>query len=197
VKKKRSRKIAAAEPDGRVQRSKKAVLAAAHQLLTEAGLGGVTVDEVSKRSGVAKTTIYRHWPSRSELLLEACSQMGTRPQAPDTGSFRGDLEMLVKFLAHQLRTAAWVTAAPSIVDAAERDDDLAKIQAEIHCQMRSPFQTVVERAQQRGELSRDVDPSHVVAAIFGPMYYRRWFSREPLNEAFMKSVVERIAGGSV
>jgi AcrR family transcriptional regulator len=191
VKRKQPAKPAPVEADERVQRSKKAVLTATYQLLSEAGFSGVSVDAVSKRSGVAKTTIYRHWPSRSALLLDACSNMGSRPQAPDTGSLKGDLELLVKHTAHQLRTAAWATVAPSIIDAAERDQELANVQARTHSGVRSPFQTVIERAQQRGELSRDLDPSHVIAAIFGPLFYRRWFSREPLDEAFTKSVVER------
>src|SRR5207245_6965322 len=85
VTKKRPGKPAAQlpEPDERVLRSKRAVLAATHQLMTELGLAGVSVDEVSKRSGVAKTTIYRHWASRSALLLDACSSLSARPQAPD------------------------------------------------------------------------------------------------------------------
>jgi AcrR family transcriptional regulator len=195
VKKKRSRKPTPFETDERVQRSKKAVLAATYRLLSEAGLSGVSVDAVSERSGVAKTTIYRHWPSRSALLLDACSNMGSKPQAPDTGSFKGDLEVLIKYLAHQLRTAAWATVAPSIIDAAERDQELAKIQARIHSEMRAPFCTVVERARQKGELSRNLDSSHVVAAILGPLFYRRWLSREPLDEAFTNAIVERATSG--
>jgi len=191
VKRKQPAKPAPVERDERVQHSKKAVLMATYKLLSEAGLSGVSVDAVSKRSGVAKTTIYRHWPSRSALLLDACSNMGSRPQAPDTGSLKGDLELLVKHTAQQLRTAPWATVAPSIIDAAERDQELANVHARTHSGVRTPFQTVIERAQQRGELSRDLDPSHVIAAIFGPLFYRRWFSREPLDEAFTKSVVER------
>jgi hypothetical protein len=116
--------------------------------------------------------------------------MGSKPQTPDTGSFKGDLEMLIKHVAQQLRTAKWATVAPSIMDAAERDEDLAKVQARIHSEMMSPFRAVVERAQHRGELPRALDPSHVVAAILGPLFYRRWLSREPLDEAFAKAVVE-------
>ena len=55
--------------------------------------GGVSVDEVCRRSGVAKTTIYRHWPSRESLLLDTCSQLSTRPPVPDTGKLRTDLSL--------------------------------------------------------------------------------------------------------
>src|SRR6266481_1217839 len=85
--------------DERVIRSKEAVLAATHELLFEAGLGGVTVDEVSRRSKVAKTTIYRHWSTRTALLLDACSKMGTKSEVPDTGSLKGDITVLAMDIA--------------------------------------------------------------------------------------------------
>lgn len=188
---KRGVKIARNEPDYRVQRSKEAVLAATHELLSESGLAGVSVDAVSERSGVAKTTIYRHWPSRSALLLDACSQMSSRPQAPDTGSLKSDLEMMTAQVAQRLRTANWATVLPSIIDAAERDPDLAGLQARLHGEMRAAFRTIVERAQEKGELPRRVDSSEVIAAILGPLFYRRWFSRETLDERFVKAVVKR------
>src|SRR5579871_5184723 len=87
------------EPDERVARSKRVVLAAAHELLTESGLSGVSVDEVSRRSGVAKTTIYRHWPSREALLLDACSQLGPHFDVPDAGTFPNDVRALAQRVA--------------------------------------------------------------------------------------------------
>ena len=189
--KKQSSKPDHQETDERVRRSKEAVLAATNELLSEAGFGGVSVDAVSKRSGVAKTTIYRHWPSRTALLLEACSRLGSRPETPDTGSVRGDLTVLATYLAHQLRSARWATVLPSVIDAAERDPDVAQLQSRLHTGFLTPFRTVVERAQERGELPRSQDPSEVVAAIAGPLFFRRWFSREALNEEFVSRVVER------
>src|SRR5580765_2309837 len=89
--------------DERLRRSKDDVrsstLAATYELLTEVGLSGLSVDEVSRRSGVAKTTIYRHWPERSTLLLEACMQFSPRMQTPNTGSLKGDLEALALTMA--------------------------------------------------------------------------------------------------
>lgn len=190
-KKQKKGAAAAARPDGRVLRSKKAVLAAAHQLLSEGGLGGVSVDAVSERSGVAKTTIYRHWPSRTALLLDACSTLTARPQPPDTGTLRGDLETMALYLAARLQTAGWAKVLPSIIDAAERDPKLAKLQATLHGEMRGAFRVIVERGQQRGEADRAIDPAELIAAVVGPLYYRRWFSRETLDEKFVRGVVDR------
>jgi AcrR family transcriptional regulator len=179
------------EMDDRVERSKSAVLATTYELLTKSGLSGVSVDEVSRRSGVAKTTIYRHWPSREALLLDACAQASSiKPQDPDTGSLKGDLELLARDIAARLEQP-WSSMLPSIIDAAERDKELASLQSRIHAQTREAFVTVIERAQERGELPRSQDPRELVALIFGPLLYRRFFSREGLDEGFAQRVVER------
>jgi AcrR family transcriptional regulator len=191
MKKIRPRRKKAAATDQRVLHSKKAVLAATYELLSMEGLGGVTVDAVSKRSGVAKTTVYRHWPSRTVLLLDACSQMGTKAQPPDTGSLKNDLETLTAQVAGRLPTAPWTRIMPSVIDAAERDSKLAALQKRIHAEMRGAFQSVIEGAQQKGEISASLDPAEIIAAILGPLFYRRWFSREPLNDHFVKNVVTR------
>ncbi len=181
--------------DVRVQRSKAAVLAQTYELLSAGGIGGVSIDEVSRRSGVSKTTIYRHWPSRAALLVEACSTIGSAPPVPDTGSFGGDLVALTEALAEQLRSARWAAVLPSIVDAAEREPELAGIHAELHARLMAPFGVVTERARARGELAADDrGPADVTAAVAGPLFYRRWFSREPLDAAFVARVVEDALG---
>jgi len=182
--------------DERVRRSKKAVLTATFQLLSETGLSGVTIDAVSRRSRVAKTTIYRHWPSRTALVLDACSKLKPKSEAPDTGSLKDDVTVLAINLASRLRSARWATVLPSIIDAAERDPELANLHSRMHAEMTTAFRAVVERAQQRGDLSRGRRLTEVVAMILGPLFYRRWFSREPLDEGFVKRVVESAITGA-
>lgn len=182
--------------DERVQRSKKAVLTATFQLLSESGLTGVSIDAVSRRSGVAKTTIYRHWPSRSALVLDACSRLKPKSEAPDTGNLKDDVTVLALNLASRLSTARWATVLPSMIDAAERDPELADLHSRMHAEMTTAFRSVIERSQQRGELSRHRRSTEVVAMILGPLFYRRWFSREPLDEGFVKRVVETAVSGS-
>ena len=173
------------ETDKRVQRSKAAVLKETYALLSRSGIGGLSIDEVSRRSGVSKTTIYRHWPSRSALLLDACSQLGQPVATPDTGSLHGDLRLLTEGLAQQLQSKGWATILPSIIDAAERDSEVAQVHAAMQAEFTAPFLLVAERAQERGELPSGRTPPEVVAAILGPLYYRRWFSKEVLDEAFV------------
>jgi AcrR family transcriptional regulator len=178
-----------------LRRSKEAVenatLAATYELLTETGLSGVSVDEVSRRSGVAKTTIYRHWPTRSALLLEACMQFAPRLQPPNTGTLRGDLTAITLTMAQRLENSRWSAALPSVIDAAERDPDIAELQARQHAGMMAAFGAIATRAKERGELDEAYDPSELTAAIAGPLFYRRWFSRQKLDERFVRGVVER------
>ncbi|MDQ6670050.1 MAG: TetR/AcrR family transcriptional regulator [Chloroflexota bacterium] len=175
--------------DERVRRSKEVVLGATFELLTESGLGGVSVDEVSRRSGVAKTTIYRHWATRSDLILDACSRISAEQEVPDTGGFESDVTALLTGLAKLLATARWSTVVPSIIDAAERDPELAQIHSRIQMGHTAPLQVVIARAVRNGEIPASTDPSDLIAALVGPLFYRRWFSREPLDEAFVSSIV--------
>jgi AcrR family transcriptional regulator len=176
--------------DKRVERSKAAVLAETYRQLTQSGISGVSIDEVSRVSGVSKTTIYRHWPSRSALLIDACSRLGNARQPPDTGTLRGDVHALVTHLAEQLQTAAWASVYPSIIDAAERDPEIAALQSELHKGFMAPFHTIVERAKDRGEIPAGKPAADQIAVIVGPLFYRRWFSKEAIDDHFTEATID-------
>ncbi|UPG87462.1 TetR/AcrR family transcriptional regulator [Luteibacter aegosomatis] len=176
--------------DKRVERSKAAVLAEVYRQLTQTGISGVSIDEVSRVSGVAKTTIYRHWPSRSALLIDACSRLGSGHPPPDTGTLRTDLHALATGLADQLQTSTWASVYPSIIDATERDSEIAALQAELHNAFMAPFRAVIAQAKDRGEIQPNQPDADLVASVVGPLFYRRWFSKEVIDERFIKSIVD-------
>lgn len=182
--------------DARVLRSRERVLRATAELLGESGVGGVSVDEVARRSGVAKTTIYRQWPNRAALVIDACSELDADVEVPDTGSVEGDLTALLTALATMLGTVRWSAVVPSIIDAAERDADLAAVHGRIQRGHAAPFLAVIARAVHRGELPRATDPGALAATLIGPLFYRRWFSREPLDASFVAYVVRHALGAS-
>jgi AcrR family transcriptional regulator len=177
--------------DDRVRRSREKILAITAELLFERGLGGASVDEISRRSGVAKTTIYRHWPNRAELLRDACSRIGTPQEVPDSGKLEIDAKALMTNLARMLRSAKWTSVLPSVIDAAERDPDIADMYATLQQGYSAPFETVIRRAMCRGELPKETDVPVSVACLIGPLFYRRWFSREPLSDAFVMQVIKQ------
>ena len=178
--------------DERVRRSRATVLGVTAELLFERGFAGVSVDEITRRSGVAKTTIYRHWPTRGDLLRDACASIGTPLEVPDTGSFEGDATALITSLAHLLGSAKWTSVLPSVIDAAERDPDTAAMYSRLQEGYSAPLQFIIQRAIQSGELPKTADSALLIAALTGPLFYRRWFSREPLTSAFAKQIVRLV-----
>ena len=104
-----------AAPDPRVLVSRERVLTATLDLLVEAGLGELTIDDISRRSGVAKTTIYRHWAGRSALVIDACSRLTDGQEAPpDTGSLDGDLRAVLTGIADLLEGNRAVVVHPAL-----------------------------------------------------------------------------------
>jgi AcrR family transcriptional regulator len=178
--------------DERVRRSRAKVLGVTAELLFERGFGGASVDEISRRSGVAKTTIYRHWPTRADLLRDACSTISTPQDVPETGGFETDVTALMTNLARLLRSAKWTSVLPSVIDAAERSPDIADMYKTLQQSYSAPLKTVIQRAMQNGELPKGTDIAMLVAALTGPLFYRRWFSREPLTDAFAKQIIRRV-----
>ena len=175
--------------DPRVARSRQAVLSAASELLAEQGWGRVTIEAVSARSGVARTTIYRHWPEPQHLLAEALDSVMDSCIDPDSGTLRGDLTVILTGLARTLTKSASAGVLTSMIDAAERDPEIAELQRDFTHGRRQASKRALERAAERGEIGGDVDFQLESALIAGPLFYRRMISREPLSEAFVHKVV--------
>lgn len=183
---------AAIRLDPRVVRSRDAVLATTATLLSEVGLSGVTIEAVAHRSGVAKTTIYRHWPQLSQLVIDAVTAIAEPCVTPDTGTLRGDLLELAKGLAHALTVAPTSKVMPSLVDAAERSPDLARLQRAWVKERRSGLRDAFVRAQARGEIGPDVDIDLAASMQSGPIFYRRLVSHEPLSPKFLERLVDAV-----
>jgi AcrR family transcriptional regulator len=168
------------------------VLTAAFELLGESGVSGFTVDEVARRSGVAKTTIYRHWPTREALVIDACSRISGEQEVPDTGSLEGDVTAILANIGRLLSTARWSSVLPSIVDVAERDPAFADIHQRIQHGHAAPLREVIDRAADRGEVAATADRSTMIAGLMGPLFYRRWFARERIDEQFVKTIARNV-----
>jgi AcrR family transcriptional regulator len=184
-------------PDSRILRSKETVLRTAVDMLCEGGLAGLSIDEISARSGVAKTTVYRHWPSRAALLIDACSQLERMDfSVAETGTLRGDLIALCREVSMVFGSRE-ASILPSVMDAAERDKEMAQVFATGIEKMATAFRAVFMRAVKRRELPRNRDVDEFVSSLLGPLVYRRWFARKPITDAFIRKVVDRaLADGS-
>ena len=178
--------------DQRTVRSRAAILSSAVELLSERGYGGTSVDEISRRSGVAKTTIYRHWPTRTELLRDACFTLGRPLDRPDAETLEDALTAVLKNLASHLRSAKWASVLPSIIDAAEREPEIAAMYSALQEEYSSVFRHLLSAAVDKGRLPKNTDVPLLIALLVGPLFYRRWFSRETVSNDFVEQVVANV-----
>lgn len=121
-------------------------------------------------------------------MIDACSRISAEQEVPDTGSVEGDVTAILANIAHLLYTARMSSVLPSIVDVAERDPEFADIHSAIQHGHADPLRDVLTRAVDRGELAPTADRSAMVAALLGPLFYRRWFSREPVDDRFIHTI---------
>ena len=181
--------------DPRKARSRELVLEAGIALLAEGGIRAFTVDAVAARSGVAKTTIYRQWPTRGDLLSDVYGSLESHTATPDTGSLRGDIEHLMRDLAHELATADWARNLTAVVAEGEHDPDLAAgHRAHAHVES-APLREVLQRAKDRGELAVDADVQLATELVAGALFYRRLVLHSTTTRREVDHLVDLLLAG--
>jgi len=154
----------------------KAIIDATLELLAEEGFQGLSIEAVAARAGVGKTTIYRRWSSKEELVMEAVRHVQIDVPFVDTGNFRNDLVVLLKtvyqgFMAYPhpflgkllLKFIGEYLTNPEIFQDALIQLTFPRFQRFIH---------MVEQAQAREEIRGDIDPELVLGLVAGSLYFR-------------------------
>lgn len=168
------------------------MLRVAVELVREVGVSGFNIDEVARRSGVAKTTIYRHFPTKNQLLVAALDGSMTVPSTPDTGSLRNDL---LEFLAEVRPVFADVSVRTVFFDiyaAAARDPELRELQRSMLHARAAPTRAIFEHAQARGEISPDLDYASAVEIMEGTFILRSMLRPDSLADLDLDRLVDRI-----
>ncbi|MBF6468317.1 TetR/AcrR family transcriptional regulator [Nocardia beijingensis] len=175
---------------GRSARVREAVLTATLDQVAEHGIEGLTVGDVAARAGVALTTIYRRWGTRTALIAEAVTELAAAANpAPDTGSLRGDLQQLAEQISHLISRPGLARLVGTTI-ALSADPEVA---AARHRFWEDRFQRssqVIARAVERGELAEDVDPREVLETLSAPLYFRLLVADTALDDAFLARCVD-------
>lgn len=153
-------------------------------MLLESGIEGVTFDAVAARSGVAKSTLYRHFGSKEALVALAARGCVIEHPTPDTGSLEEDLLFLFGRYESTEADMRFPQLLPMLIDAATRDPEMQQVVDEVIAERRRPIHTVLKLAQMRGEISPDLDLDAAVATIVGPLTYRRIVERRDVTPEF-------------
>ncbi|MFI8965087.1 TetR/AcrR family transcriptional regulator [Streptomyces sp. NPDC053493] len=187
----------------RSDRSRRAIYAAALDLVSEQGYARTTVEGIASRAGVGKQTIYRWWPANSKaaVLMEAFLDLAEQAneaaggtsgsEIPDTGDLAADLKLVLRATVDELDNPVFdrptrALAAEGMVDPALGAEFTAKL---LEPQLQH-FVRRIEAAQAAGDIDPGVDPRTAVELLVGPLHHR-WLHRTlPLTHAYADTLVD-------
>lgn len=152
-----------------------AILAATLDLVHEAGIGRLSMDDVAARAGVSKATIYRRWDSKESMILEALKSAVGKVQPIDTGSLRSDLLFFVEAWAERIRNDRTRDLMPHLIAAATSSPSLQAALDEFSEMRTRPLRVAFRRAIERGELPPDTDVTLALDLLIGAIMHRRLF----------------------
>lgn len=182
----------ALEIDPRIQRSRRLVLSAAIELLGEVGFSGTTIEAVAARSGVAKSTIYRHWSGKLELLEDAFAELKPPFEVRVGGSVRERIIDLLEQLATHIASSSWSSCLPAMIEAAERDSAAYMLQRKISTERRRLLLSLLREGIASGELPQHVDPELAADCLSGAIMVRRLMSLDILKPSNVGRLVNQV-----
>ncbi|ETT64214.1 TetR family transcriptional regulator [Paenibacillus odorifer] len=170
--------------------TEKSILTASYDLLLENGFGAVTVEKIADRAKVSKATIYKWWPNKAAVVMDAfLSSAADRLPVPDTGSVFDDILMHATNLSRFLisREGKIIT---EIIGEGQMDSGLAEAYRTRYFQPRRlEARLLMERGVQRGELKDNLDIEVVTDLIYGPIFYRLLVTGQPIDDAYVQQLV--------
>jgi len=171
------------------------VLGTVMEILREGGLAALTIEEVTKRSGVAKTTIYRRWSSAEELGLRAMKSLVKEVEPPDTGSLRTDLRAYYRLFLDLTADPGFRPIILSLMSAAVSNPELRAIHAEMDAERSDAMRRMLDAARARGEVTRDLDPEQASAFIEGPLFMMRVVRPADITDTDIEVLIDTVCAG--
>ena len=182
------------EIDPRIERSRGHILAATIDLLREVGYGSLTIEAVAARSGIAKSTIYRHWSSKADLVADAFLKAYEQTAVPPPGPVRDRVVALLRDLADSVlvRERRLACLLPALIDAAERSEDIATLSCRLSEMSAAPLIQVLDEAVERGELPPGTDTGVLADALVGPILLCRLLHRPYVDPDDVPALVDQL-----
>jgi len=173
----------------RSEEAHQAILDATVELLAEVGFSALTVEGVAQRAGVGKATIYRRWPSKLPLVVEA---FGGLPRLEDveTGDLAEDLKTMLRAYLQLFNTTPLATILPSLAGERAHNEALSELFDPVLKGRRRPLVTALERAVARGELAPDLDLDLAADLVVGPIAVRLFFTGSKLSPRMVGPMVD-------
>lgn len=182
--------------DPRIERSRQVILTAALGELGDAGYGAFTIESVAARAGVAKSTIYRHWPDKVTLIADAFETFHEQI-VPHTGNLpaRESLLRLLRHVADVVVDSTFSACIPALIEGAERDPRLREFRHRYSAQRRESLVALISQGVTDGEFRSGIDPELAAKALLGPIFYQRLMTSEPFDPDHVEDLIDMIVGG--
>ncbi len=175
-----------------MSRTRAAVLRTATDLLVEGGPYAVTIDAIVARSGVAKSTIYRHWQSRDEVLLaviESCAPQLPEPD-PDTDVVDA-LREVMHAMVGALNDPEWARVVPALLMLKNHEAGIKAIDERLEHEQDMVVTMLIERAVKEGVLASGLDVQEAITMLLGPLLFAHLTESVPLDEPFADRTLDR------
>lgn len=181
----------------RSARAHAAILDSAHALLIEQGYPAVTMDAIAARAGASKATIYRWWPNKAAVLMDAYLDHANSEIAfPDTGSLRDDLAQQLAAVIHAMNTTPSGRTLTTLIAEAQHDPGLAaSLRERFIAPRRDDAIAALERGRERHQLRADVDTDVLVDLLYGALYYRLLVSGQPTDVSYANTLLDHLTPG--
>jgi AcrR family transcriptional regulator len=173
----------------RSEEAHQAILDATLDLLAEVGFSALTVEGVASRAGVGKATIYRRWPSKLPLVVEAFGGLPALEDV-DTGSVEGDLKTMLRNYLELFHRTPLATVLPSLAGERAHNDELSTHFDPVMKGRRQPLVRALQRGVARGELPRGLDLELAADLVVGPIAVRLFFTGRPLQPDLVDPMVD-------
>ncbi|MBF6449974.1 MULTISPECIES: TetR/AcrR family transcriptional regulator [Nocardia] len=175
----------------RSERSRRAVLEAARDLLTDRGLPGLSVDEIAAHAGVSKNTIYRWWPTKAAVLMDAFTDaFADRMSVPAEGDALTRLRTTVRRVATLMSDPDARRPFVALVAAAQHDPELAAaLRDRFIAGRRAEVGELLADARSTGRLPAGLDPDTAIDLIYGALYYRLLVSGETIDSGYADRIL--------
>jgi AcrR family transcriptional regulator len=180
----------------RSEQSRLAILEAAFELTAEVGYAGLTIEGIAARSGAGKQTVYRWWPSKADVLLEAlATKADLHVPVSDQGSYAADLRAFLEASFALTRQRPVADALRALMAQAQIDAHFGeRFRALFLLRRREALEVILDRARARGDLPPGLPPGTVADIVFGVIWYRLLATRQPLDHELADELVTTLAG---
>lgn len=179
----------------RSQTSREAILKAALELVAEVGYAGLTIEGIASRAGVGKQTIYRWWPSKADVLLEAgATKADLYVPVSDRGSYRADLRAFLEASYRLASQQSLVVLLRALMAEAQLAPEFAtRFRSTFLERRRAALAVITDRAHQRGDLPPRPAPDVIADIVFGTIWYRILATHQPLDPGLADDLVAVLA----